>query len=67
MPQAGRLRRQTVEQTFGTPKSRMRATHFLTKRLPNVRTAMGLQVLAYNLKRVIQILGVEPLIAAMRA
>ena len=45
----------------------MGATHFLTKRLPNVRTEMSLQVLAYNLKRVIQIRGVQPLIAAMRA
>ena len=67
MPQAGRLRRQTVEHTFGTLKSWMGATHFLTKRLPNVRTEMSLQVLAYNLKRVIQIMGVQPLIAAMRA
>ncbi len=67
MPQAGRLRRQTVEHTFGTLKSWMGATHFLTKRLPSVRTEMSLQVLAYNLKRVIQILGVQPLIAAMRA
>jgi hypothetical protein len=45
----------------------MGATHFLTKRLPGVRTEMSLQVLAYNLKRVMQIMGVQPLIAAMRA
>jgi hypothetical protein len=45
----------------------MGSTHFLTKRLPNVRTEMSLHVLAYNLKRVIQILGVQPLITAMRA
>lgn len=43
------------------------ATHFLTRTLPKVRTEMSLQVLAYNLKRVMQILGVQPLIAAMRA
>ena len=67
MPQAGRLRRQTVEHTFGTLKAWMGATHFLTKRLPGVRTEMILQVLAYNLKRVMQIMGVQPLIAAMRA
>ena len=48
-------------------KSWMGATHFLTKRLPGVRTEMSLQVLAYNLKRVMQIMGVQPLIAAMRA
>jgi transposase len=67
MPEAGRLRRQTVEHTFGTLKSWMGATHFLTRTLPKVRTEMSLQVLAYNLKRVMQILGVQPLIAAMRA
>jgi transposase len=67
MPEAGRLRRQTVEHTFGTLKSWMGATHFLTKTFPRVRTEMSLQVLAYNLKRVIQILGVQPLIAAIRA
>ena len=67
MPQAGRLRRQTVEHTFGTLKSWMGATHFLTRTLPRVRMELSLQVLAYNLKRVMQILGVQPLIAAMRA
>jgi transposase len=66
MPEAGRLRRQTVEHTFGTLKSWMGATHFLTRTFPRVRTEMSLQVLAYNLKRVIQILGVQPLIAAIR-
>jgi hypothetical protein len=45
----------------------MGSTHFLTKRLKNVKTEISLYVLAYNLKRVMQILGTEPLIAAMRA
>jgi transposase len=67
MPEAGRMRRQTVEHTFGTLKSWMGATHFLTRTFAKVRTEMSLQVLAYNLKRVIQILGVQPLIAAIRA
>jgi transposase len=67
MPQAGRLRRQTVEHAFGTLKSWMGATHFLMKTLPRVRTEISLHVLAYNLKRMMQILGVRPLIAAMRA
>ena len=67
MPEAGRLRRQTVEHAFGTPKSWMGATHFLTKTLPKVRTELSLHVLAYNLKRVIQMLGVQQLIAAIRA
>jgi hypothetical protein len=66
MPEAGRLRRQTVEHVFGTLKSWMGATHFLTKTLPKVRTELSLHVLAYNLKRMVQMLGVGPLIAAIR-
>ena len=45
----------------------MGATHFLMKRLPNVGTEMALHVLAYNLTRVMNIIGVQPLIVAMRA
>lgn len=67
MPQAGRLRRQTVEHAFGTLKSWMGATHFLMKTLPKVKTEISLHVLAYNLKRMIQIFGVQPLISTMRA
>ena len=59
------IRRQTVEHPFGTIKAWMGATHFLTKRLKGVRTEMSLQVLAYNLKRVINILGVSALIEAI--
>lgn len=66
-PQAMRLRRQTVEHVFGTLKSWMGTNHFLTKTLPRVGTEMSLQVLAYNLKRVIKILGTGALIDAMRA
>ena len=66
-PDAMRLRRQTVEHPFGTLKAWMGATHFLTKRLPRVSTEMSLHVLAYNLKRVMQILGIVPLMQAMRA
>jgi transposase len=62
-----KLRRSTVEHPFGTIKAWMGSTHFLTKRLKNVKTEISLYVLAYNLKRVMQILGTEPLIAAMRA
>jgi transposase len=67
MPQAGRLRRQTVEHTFGTLKAWMGATHFLTRTLPKVRTELSLHVLAYNMKRTIQMFGVQPLISAIRA
>ena len=66
-PQAMRLRRETVEHPFGTLKMRMGATHFLMKRLPNVATEMALHVLAYNLTRVMNILGVPALVAAIRA
>jgi transposase len=66
-PQAMRLRRETAEHPFGTLKMRMGATHFLMKRLPKVATEMSLHVLAYNLTRVMNIIGVKPLLAAMRA
>ena len=66
-PGSMRLRRQTAEHPFGTLKAWMGATHFLTKTFPRVRTEMSLQVLAYNLKRVINILGVGTLLAAVRA
>ena len=62
-----RIRRRTVEHSFGTIKAWMGATHFLTKTLEKVRTEMSLQVLAYNLKRMIAILGVKPLMEAIRA
>jgi len=52
---------------FGTLKMRMGATHFLMKRLPKVATEMALHVLAYNLTRVMNIVGIQPLMAAMRA
>lgn len=66
MPQAGKLRRQTVEHIFGTFKAWMGATHFLMKTVPKVRTEMSLHVLAYNLKRMIQLLGVQQLITLMQ-
>jgi transposase len=65
-PDSMRIRRQTVEHPFGTIKARMGATHFLTKTLEKVRTEMSLHVLAYNLKRMIAILGARPLMEAMR-
>jgi len=66
-PQAMRIRRQTVEHPFGTLKDWMGATHFLTRTLDRVRTEMSLHVLAYNLKRVMKILGTGGLMAAMQA
>jgi Transposase DDE domain len=62
-----RQRREMVEHPFGTIKARMGATHFLMKTLKRVRTEMALHVLAYNLTRVMNIFGIAPLIAAMRA
>src|SRR6202165_569685 len=66
-PQAMRVRRETVEHPFATLKMRMGATHFLMKRLPNVATEMALNVLSYNLTRVLNILGIKPLLVAIRA
>ena len=65
-PQAMRIRRETVEHPFGTIKARMGATHFLMKRLHNVQTEMSLAVLAYNLTRAINIVGIDPLITAFK-
>jgi hypothetical protein len=62
-----RTRRGTVEHPFGTIKARMGATHFLMKRLKNVATEMALHVLAYNLTRVMNIIGIKPLMAAIRS
>jgi hypothetical protein len=64
---ASRIRRQTAEHVFGTLKSWMGSTHFLMKRLPNAQTELSLHVLAYNLKRAMQIFGVVSLIKAIRA
>src|SRR6201995_5585282 len=66
-PHAMRQRRETVEHPFGTLKARMGATHFLTKTLPKVAAEMALSVLAYNLTRVMNIVGIKPLIAAIAA
>ena len=65
-PEKMRQRRETAEHPFGTIKSWMGATHFQMKTLKRVRTEMALHVLAYNLKRVMNIIGIDPLIAAMR-
>jgi transposase len=66
-PDATRVRRATAEHPFGTLKAWMGATHFKMKTLERVSTEMSLHVPAYNLKRVIAILGLGPLMAAMRA
>ena len=65
-PEKMRQRRETVEHPFGTIKSWMGYTHFQMKTLKHVGTEMALHVLAYNLKRVINIMGIAPLIAAMQ-
>lgn len=65
-PKAMRLRRRTVEHPFGTIKSWMGATHFLTRTLERVDTEASLHVIAYNIKRTNALLGVGPLVAALR-
>ena len=64
-PDAMRVRRATVEHPFGTIKAWMGSTHFLTKTLDRVSTEMSLHVLAYNLKRVINLVGTKTLIEAI--
>jgi hypothetical protein len=66
-PEKMRQRRETVEHPFGTIKAWMGATHFLMRTLPRVASEMALHVLAYNLTRVMNIMGVQPLLAMMRA
>ena len=66
-PEAMRQRRETVEHPFGTIKARMGATHFLMKTLPKVASEMALSVLAYNLTRVMNIVGIKPLMTALQA
>ena len=66
-PEKMRQRRETVEHPFGTIKARMGATHFLMKTLPRVASEMALHVLAYNLTRVMNIVGRQKLIDAIRA
>ena len=66
-PDAMRVRRSTVEHPFGTIKCWMGATHFLCTTLPKVATEMALNVLAYNMKRVMNIMGVDKLLEAILA
>ena len=66
-PRAMRKRRSLVEHPFGTIKAWMGHTHFLMKRLPNVKTEISLHILAYNMKRVMAVLGTRPLMEAIRA
>lgn len=61
------LRRCTVEHPFGTLKAWMGHTHFLTRRLKNVRSEMALNVLAYNIKRVVALIGIRGLMRAIPA
>jgi transposase len=64
-PDAMKIRRETVEHPYGTIKSWMGATHFLTKTLGRVSTEMSLHVLAYNMKRAMQVVGARQLIEAI--
>lgn len=66
-PEKMRTRRSTVEYPYGTIKAWMGATHFLTKTLSRVSTEISLHVLAYNLKRMMRIMGTGSLIQAIQA
>jgi len=65
-PEAMRQRKALAEHPFGTIKQLMGSTHFLMRQLPNVKAEMGLNVLAYNMKRAINVLGVDKIIRAMQ-
>jgi hypothetical protein len=65
-PDAMHIRRATVEHPYGTLKGWMGATHFLTKTLDHVSTEMSLHVLAYNMKRVINLIGAKRLLEAIK-
>lgn len=60
------LRKRTVEHVFGTLKHWMGSTHFLTRGSENVATEVSLNVLAYNMKRVMSLLGIARTMKAMR-
>ena len=64
-PDMMRIRKRTVEHPFGTLKQWMGATHFLTRRLEGVSAEMSLNVLAYNMKRVMKVLGSSCLMKAL--
>jgi hypothetical protein len=61
------LRRCTVEHSFGTIKAWMGATHFLSRRLKNMRSEMALDVLAYNIKRMVALIGFRRVVEAIPA
>lgn len=61
-----KLRRCTVEHVFGTLKFWMGSAHFLMKTLKHVGTEMSLHVLAYNLRRIMNLLGIEGTMKAIR-
>ena len=64
--EAMRQRKALVGHPFGSLKQAMGATHFLTKRLPSVKAGMSLHILAYNMKRAIEVLGAEKIIDALQ-
>ena len=65
-PDAMRERKKIVEHAYGTIKHWMGSTHFLMKRLPNVRAEMSLHVLAWNMKRAINVLGVPAILEKLQ-
>ena len=66
-PQAAVARRQTVEHVFGTLKHWLGTTPLLTRTLPRVRAEISLAVLAYNMKRMINIIGIQGMLKAIAA
>ena len=65
-PDAMKIRRRTIEHVFGTLKHWMGSAHFLMKTLVHVPTEISLHALAYNLKRMINVLGIAKAMKAMK-
>ena len=66
-PDAMKVRRRIIEHVFGTLKHWMGSVHFLTKTLVHVSAEIDLHALAYNLERVIGVLGIAKTMKAMKS
>ena len=65
-PWVSKIRRQTAEHAFGTLKAWMGSSHFLTRTPPRVSCEMSRHVLAYNMKRMLQMFATQPLMQMIR-
>ena len=64
-PDEVKRRKAIVEHPFGTITHSMNQGHFLTRGLANVRCEISFTVLAYNIRRVINIVEVQKMTGAL--